>query len=59
MQRLITDLGAHKLLCKRVAEKIAGERIGDMMDLVALDHIPPVLKMTLNAILNGIYFKIK
>ena len=56
---LITDLGAHKLLCKRVAEKIAGEKIGDMMDLVALDNIPPVLKMTLNAILNGIYFKIK
>jgi len=56
---LITDLGAHKLLCKRVAEKIAGERIGAMMDLVALDNIPPVLKMTLNAILIGIYFKIK
>ena len=56
---LVTDLGAHKLLCKRVAEKIAGQRIGDMMDLVAIDNIPPVLKMTLNAILNGIYFKIK
>ena len=56
---LITDLGAHKLLCKRVAEKIAGQRIGDMMDLVALENIPPVLKMTLNAILNGIYFKIR
>jgi len=56
---LITDLGAHKLLCKRVAEKIAGEKIGDMMDLVAIEHIPPVLEMTLNAILNGIYFRIK
>jgi len=56
---LIIDLDAHKLLCKRVAEKIAGKRIGDMMNLVALDNIPPVLKMTLNAILNGIYFKIK
>jgi ABC-type Fe3+-hydroxamate transport system substrate-binding protein/adenosylcobinamide amidohydrolase len=56
---LITDLGAHKLLCKRVADKIAGERIGDMMALVALNNIPPVLKMTLNAILNGVYFKIK
>ena len=56
---LITDLGAHKLLCKRVAEKIAGQKIGDMMDLVAIDNIPPVLEMTLNAILNGIYFKIK
>jgi len=56
---LMTDLVAHKLLCKRVAEKIAGEKIGDMMDLVALDNIPPVLKMTLNAILNGIYFRIK
>ncbi|MBL7212719.1 MAG: adenosylcobinamide amidohydrolase [Desulfobacteraceae bacterium] len=56
---LITDLDAHKLLCKGVAEKIAGGRIDKMMDLVALDNIPPVLKMTLNAILNGIYFKIK
>ena len=56
---LITDLGAHELLCRRVAEKIAGKKIGDMMDLVALDNIPPVLKMTLNAILNGVYFKIK
>ena len=56
---LVTDLSAHKLLCKKVAEKIAGQRIGDMTDLVALDNIPPVLKMTLNAILNGIYFKIK
>ena len=56
---LVTDLGAHKLLCKRVTEKIAGERIDDMMDLVALDNIPLILRMTLNAILNGIYFKIK
>jgi len=56
---LVIDLDAHKLLCKRVAEKIVGERIEDMMDLVALDNIPPVLRMTLNAILNGIYFKIK
>jgi len=56
---LVTDLGANKSLCKKVAEKIAGQRIGDMMDLVAIDNIPPVLKMTLNAILNGIYFKIK
>ena len=56
---LITDLSAHKLLCKRVADKIASKRIDGMVNLVALDNIPPVLKMTLNAILNGIYFKIK
>ena len=56
---LITDLDAHELLCKRVADKIAGQRIVEMVDLVAIDNMPPVLKMTLNAILNGIYFKIK
>ena len=56
---LVTDLSVHKLLCKKVAEKIAGQRVGGMMDLVAIDNIPPVLKMTLNAILNGIYSKIK
>ena len=56
---LITDLDAHELLCKRVADKIAGQRIVEMVDLVALDNIPSVLNMTLNAILNGIYFKIK
>jgi len=56
---LITDLSAHEALCQSVAKKIAGKEIDQMLDLVAPDQIPPVLKMTLNAILNGIYFKMK
>ncbi|MBW2112963.1 MAG: adenosylcobinamide amidohydrolase, partial [Deltaproteobacteria bacterium] len=52
---LVTDLGAHEHLCQMVAEKIAGKDIDRMIDLVEPDDIPPVMEMTLNALLNGIY----
>ena len=38
-----------------MAEEIAGKEIAVMLDLVALDNIPVVLRMGLNSILNGIY----
>jgi iron complex transport system substrate-binding protein len=56
---LITDLDAHELACKTIAEKIAGHKIDHMIDLVALEDIPPVLGMTLNSILNGLHFNMK
>jgi iron complex transport system substrate-binding protein len=56
---LITGLEAHEALCKSMAEKIAGRNIDQMVDLVAVEDIPPVLEMTLNSILNGLYFQMK
>ena len=56
---LIVDLTVYDMLCKRVAEEISGKKINTMVDLVAIDKAPPVLRMGLNAILNGLYFKMK
>ncbi len=56
---LVADLTVYNLLCKRVAEEISGRKIDSMIDLIAIDKVPPVLRMTLNAMLNGLYFKMK
>jgi len=52
---LITDLVTYQSWCNKMAEEIAGKEIAVMLDLVALDNIPVVLRMGLNYILNGIY----
>ena len=56
---LIADLTVYHMLCKRVAEEISGKEIDTMVDLIAIDNLPSVLRMTFNAILNGLYFKMK
>ena len=54
---LFTDLNTHEIACKATAEKIAGKNIDKMVDFIATDNLPPVLKMALNAMVNGIYFR--
>ena len=54
---LLDDLSAYNLQCKRIAEKIAGNKIIELKDLIGINDIPVVLKSALNSLLNGIYFK--
>jgi iron complex transport system substrate-binding protein len=56
---LITDLGPFRLWCRELAGEIAGEEIDGMMNLIALDNVPIVVKMSLNALLNGLYYRKK
>ena len=56
---LITDLGPFRLWCRELAGELAGEKIDEMMDLIALDNVPTVVKMSLNALLNGLYYSMK
>jgi len=54
---LVDDLSNYELWCKNVAGEIAGKEIEVMLDLIAFDNIPVVLRMALNSILNGIYYR--
>ena len=54
---LFTDLDAYDLWCKNIAEDIAGRKIENMQNFVALNDLPVVLSMALNAIINGIHYK--
>jgi ABC-type Fe3+-hydroxamate transport system substrate-binding protein/adenosylcobinamide amidohydrolase len=54
---LLDNLSAYNFQCKRVAEKIAGNKIIELKDLIGINDIPVVLRSALNALLNGIYFK--
>ena len=54
---LISDLLSYRLWCKTVAEEIAGKEIPQFRDLVRADDIPVPLKISLNALLNGISFR--
>ena len=54
---LIRDLSSHQLCCQTVAEEIAGKKIPAFRDLVTAEDMPVPLKMSLNALLNGISFK--
>lgn len=54
---LITDLSSYQLWCKTIAEEIAGAKIPRLRDLVKFEDIPVPLKMSLNALLNGIAFR--
>ena len=58
-QGLFTDLDAYDLWCKNIAEDIAGRKIENMKDLVELNNLPVVIRMALNSIMNGIYYKNK
>ncbi|MBW2709718.1 MAG: adenosylcobinamide amidohydrolase [Deltaproteobacteria bacterium] len=54
---LINDLSSYQLWCQTVAEEIAGREIPQFRDLVTDENIPVPLKMSLNALLNGISFR--
>ena len=54
---LICDLSGYELWCNNVAEEIAGKKIAQLSGIVETDHKPPVLRMALNAILNGLCSK--
>ncbi|MBW1806054.1 MAG: adenosylcobinamide amidohydrolase, partial [Deltaproteobacteria bacterium] len=56
---LITDLGPYRLWCNEISEKIAGKKVDKMIDLVAQENISEVVKTSLNALLNGLYIKMK
>ena len=54
---LISDLSAYERWCKTIAQEIAGTKIPQLRDLVNTEDIPVPLKMSLNALLNGISFR--
>ena len=54
---LITDLSSFQLWCNSVAEEIAGRPISQPRELIGMEDLPVPLKMSLNAILNGISFR--
>ncbi|MBW1677419.1 MAG: adenosylcobinamide amidohydrolase, partial [Deltaproteobacteria bacterium] len=56
---LIGDLSGYELLCQKVAEEIAGKKITNLKDLIKPEKVPPVLHIAINALLNGIYYRIK
>jgi len=56
---LFTDLEAYNLWCKIIAEEIAGRKIASFKNLVEMNDLPDVLRLALNALMNGIYFKTK
>ena len=56
-RELISDLSSYQRWCKNVAEEIAGQKIPKLRDLVNTEDIPVPLKMSLNALLNGISFR--
>ncbi len=51
---LVKDLSTYRLWCHLVAEDIAGKKIDQMEELVSMDDVPLVLKMALDAVLNGV-----
>ncbi len=53
---LICDLSGYELWCNNMAEEIAGEKITQLSCIVETDHKPVVLRMALNALLNGLCF---
>ena len=52
---LVKDLSTYELWCRLLAEDIAGKKIDKMNELVSMDGLPVVLKMALNAVLNGVH----
>jgi len=56
---LIPDLTAFEAACYEMAEAIAEQPIPGFKDLVAPDHLPAVIEMALNALLNGVYHRLR
>ena len=55
---LIKNISLFNQWCESVARDIAGKKFKDMKTFIETDEIPVVLKITLNAILNGAYYRI-
>jgi len=51
---LIADLNSFKMLCRNVSEEIAGHKIENQTDRLVSEDFPVVIRMAVNAILNGI-----
>ena len=51
---ILKDLSAYQLWCYLIAEDIAGKKIDRMEELVSMDDVPVVMKMALDAVLNGV-----
>lgn len=51
---LITSLGAYESRCRNIAEEIAGGGITSWQEMIASEDVPPVLRLSLNALLNGV-----
>ncbi|MBW1706035.1 MAG: adenosylcobinamide amidohydrolase, partial [Deltaproteobacteria bacterium] len=51
---LVCDLSSYELWCRKIAGEIAGKEIANLEDLVKPEGMPPVLRMAVNALLNGI-----
>jgi hypothetical protein len=56
---LVDDMGSYDGWCRQVAGDIAGKEIRTMRDLVGEKGFPPVLHKALNALLNGVYGKVR
>lgn len=56
---LLSDLSSYGLWCKTISSDIAGKKIEGMEDILESNDMPVVLKMALNAILNGLRHKLK
>ncbi len=54
---LIADPGVYELWCRNLAEEIAGKKIEKMQELINIEDSPRVLRIALNAILNGLLHK--
>ncbi|MGD9161069.1 MAG: adenosylcobinamide amidohydrolase, partial [Desulfobacteraceae bacterium] len=52
---LVTDLTGFKAWCYDVAYDISGQKFSKMEDFLDNEKIPVVIRMALNALLNGIY----
>ena len=52
---LLKDLSLYKQWCQETAEEIAGKQIDRMQAYPGTDGLPVVLKLALDALLNGIY----
>ena len=56
---LVGDLGSFEIWCREIAQGIAGQTVDDLTEFVVSDNIPLVQKMALNALINGVWIKVK
>ena len=56
---LLKDLNSYNLWAKTIAEKIGGKNIEEMEDIVEGNDLPEVIRIAMNALFNGVYYKMK
>ncbi len=56
---LVGDLGSFEIWCRDITQGIAGETVDAPKDFIVSDKIPMVQKMALNAVINGVWWKIQ